>query len=888
MSMQLLKIFISLLFVTMSLSKGVAQYVQPMRYDHYSFTQQANIGVGTVRTTAASAYLEVGPTSGANKGFLPPRLSTTLRDAISSPADGLFIYNTTTKRYNFYNGSAWSDINTSSGVDSIWRILGVDSIFFLKNGNTYKIKDSTGGSPNSNIGSGYRLAVPGTNNVKTLFVGYGIIKDSTSNANGITTKLDTTTVFPAIRATIQSNVEPGNLKLYSTTGGTYWYTVNSGSYTLDSLFYKIQNSSINLDSFQFKPQIIPYPDGWTYKPVTIQRDNDGTISNTMTTDEFRHRYKLYGKTYYVDNAGSDSNDGLTPAAPLLTIGAALAKSDVVEISCDSGYYYQNSWAYYDTITKSVSIYCPNGKAIFGDAFKPTGFLYLTSDSADVWRAEAVTGGKVYGIDTVDVFGNPIIYTKVSSKAACNALERSYYSPQFGQPGYPNTYFNPPSSIGTPVQLDNIYVTAGNSGRYLLDSYGTSRDSLTLYLEGIEFIGAGEISRMTDGCKIYAQDCRFVGSTNSTDAFRTDYGEEVVLYNCNGGYSELDVFSYTATDKVAEISVNGIWAGIYGGVSNQVSTAHSATNIVRVNGDYRNSTTYILTDVNTNTKSFNVGIKTKGADSTNSIPYYTLDNANMYLVDCIDSSSTPDFTLAAGSGATIFIQNFKSDATNYSTTPQSNPLGYIKYYGFSRNDSAGYFVEKINRVIKPIGTDSLFQYIDGLKYFIGLDETAAPAGTGITELNGLNATTQTFSSNTIDIISSGSNHAFELKYDTTAIVTFGAGSGADSDTTAFTTSAIYGSFYNDADTIVVTSFKAVLQGTSPDVTYKIWYNDSLNVEAGATALNTAGNQVTNTTTGTNVTSFDVTKIPPGVWVWVKTSTVATKPKYFSLTINGYRK
>jgi len=118
--------------------------------------------------------------------------------------------------------------------------------------------------------------------------------------------------------------------------------------------------------------------------------------------------------------------------------------------------------------------------------------------------------------------------------------------------------------------------------------------------------------------------------------------------------------------------------------------------------------------------------------------------------------------------------------------------------------------------------------------------------------------------------------------------FGAGSGADGDTTAFTTSAIYGSFYNDADTIVVTSMRSVLQGTSPDVTYKVWYNDSLNVEAGATALVTAGNQVTNTTTGTNVTSFDVTKIPPGVWVWVKTSTVATKPKYFSLTVNGYRK
>ena len=117
--------------------------------------------------------------------------------------------------------------------------------------------------------------------------------------------------------------------------------------------------------------------------------------------------------------------------------------------------------------------------------------------------------------------------------------------------------------------------------------------------------------------------------------------------------------------------------------------------------------------------------------------------------------------------------------------------------------------------------------------------------------------------------------------------FGGGSGASADTAVFTTSAIYGSFYNDADTIVVTSMRSVLQGTSPDVTYKVWYNDSLNVEAGATALVTAGSQVTNTTTGTNVTSFDVTKIPPGVWVWVKTSAVTTKPTYFSLTINANR-
>ena len=117
--------------------------------------------------------------------------------------------------------------------------------------------------------------------------------------------------------------------------------------------------------------------------------------------------------------------------------------------------------------------------------------------------------------------------------------------------------------------------------------------------------------------------------------------------------------------------------------------------------------------------------------------------------------------------------------------------------------------------------------------------------------------------------------------------FGGGSGASADTAVFTTSAIYGSFYNESDTLYVQSMRGVLQGSSPSVTYKVWYNTSVNNESGATALVTSGSSLTSTTSGTNVTSFNATMIPPGVWVWVKTSDVTTKPTYFSLTINAKR-
>ena len=63
----------------------------------------AQVGIGTA-TPAASAQLDLTST---NKGFLPPRMDSTQRNAIISPAVGLTIYNTTLKSVQVYNGTAW-------------------------------------------------------------------------------------------------------------------------------------------------------------------------------------------------------------------------------------------------------------------------------------------------------------------------------------------------------------------------------------------------------------------------------------------------------------------------------------------------------------------------------------------------------------------------------------------------------------------------------------------------------------------------------------------------------------------------------------------------------------------------------------------------------------
>ncbi|GAA3994649.1 GDSL-type esterase/lipase family protein [Mucilaginibacter dorajii] len=51
--------------------------------------------------------------SSTTEGFLKPRMTSMQRDAILTPAEGLEIYNLTTHKMNFYNGTAWETITSA-------------------------------------------------------------------------------------------------------------------------------------------------------------------------------------------------------------------------------------------------------------------------------------------------------------------------------------------------------------------------------------------------------------------------------------------------------------------------------------------------------------------------------------------------------------------------------------------------------------------------------------------------------------------------------------------------------------------------------------------------------------------------------------------------------
>lgn len=86
-------------------------------------SSQAQVGIGT-NTPANSAALDI---SSNNKGFLPPRIAltgTNDNSTISSPTNGLLVYNTATSGtspnnvvpgYYFWNSSKWSLIANTNG-----------------------------------------------------------------------------------------------------------------------------------------------------------------------------------------------------------------------------------------------------------------------------------------------------------------------------------------------------------------------------------------------------------------------------------------------------------------------------------------------------------------------------------------------------------------------------------------------------------------------------------------------------------------------------------------------------------------------------------------------------------------------------------------------------
>ena len=68
-----------------------------------SIDSNGSLGLGTTSIVSTALFEMVSTT----KGLLPPRMTTSERTAINSPAEGLIVYDLTIHKLFVYDGTTW-------------------------------------------------------------------------------------------------------------------------------------------------------------------------------------------------------------------------------------------------------------------------------------------------------------------------------------------------------------------------------------------------------------------------------------------------------------------------------------------------------------------------------------------------------------------------------------------------------------------------------------------------------------------------------------------------------------------------------------------------------------------------------------------------------------
>jgi hypothetical protein len=166
------------------------------------YTIQAQVGIGTT-TPDITSVLDLTSTS---KGFLAPRMTATAKNAITSPALGLLIFQTDgIVGFYYYTGSAWEMFSSTSTI-------GLDDLNDAKSGGS----GFTGSLLLGHETTGTLAAA-----INNTGVGIGALQAITTGANN--TALGNQTLYS--NTTGANNSAIGYQALYSNTSG-YHNTVN--------------------------------------------------------------------------------------------------------------------------------------------------------------------------------------------------------------------------------------------------------------------------------------------------------------------------------------------------------------------------------------------------------------------------------------------------------------------------------------------------------------------------------------------------------------------------------------------------------------------------------------------------------------------------------------
>ncbi len=271
---------------------------------------------------------------------------------------------------------------------------------------------------------------------------------------------------------------------------------------------------------------------------------------------------------------------------------------------------------------------------------------------------------------------------------------------------------------------------------------------------------------------------------------------------------------------------------------------------------------------------------------------SLTATDVGLGNVTNESKATMFTNATFTGTTGGITSTMvglGNVTNKAQVELEDSVDYPNGY-MSKFDGVTGLALKLNKQDSALMNGGYTSYADGLAKMAIADSNSHPVGyiTWKYLYDALAAAIAPF----LDTVSLET--IVTLQSDSIPQFVFLGGGGNAGDTTAFTTSTVYGS-YRVHDTTIITSINAVMiAGTTPLGTdtlgIQIYFNDSINVTTGGSVrlLNAATLGINSVTTGTVDASFANNTVYPGERVFCKSPgiVVGRKPIYFECTVYGY--
>ena len=176
-----------------------------------SATVNGKVIVGASTEASTSAVLEASSTT---QGFLPPRMTSTQRNAISSPVAGLTIWNTTNVQLEVYNGSLWASMN---GISDQAPTIGQ----YFQGGIVAYILVSGDPGYDANTPHGLIAATSDQSDGIQWYNGSNIITGATGTIIG--TGLSNTNTIIASLGPIATSYAAGLARAYKGGGYTDWY-----------------------------------------------------------------------------------------------------------------------------------------------------------------------------------------------------------------------------------------------------------------------------------------------------------------------------------------------------------------------------------------------------------------------------------------------------------------------------------------------------------------------------------------------------------------------------------------------------------------------------------------------------------------------------------------